>query len=76
MKTSELISEANALPVEERAALIDCLMRGLTAPDLESEPNWIALAKRRREELTTGAVEPIPGEKVFEKIRDRFAKKK
>lgn len=76
MKTSEIISEANALPIEERAALIDCLLRGLNAPDSETEPNWIALAKRRRDELLSGAVEPVPGEEVFERIRERFSRKK
>lgn len=76
MKTSDLILEANSLPIEERAALIDCLMRGLNAPDSETEPNWIALAKRRRDELLSGAVEPVPGEEVFEKIRERFSRER
>ncbi|MGA1875265.1 MAG: addiction module protein [bacterium] len=35
---------------------------------------WVSVAKRRLKELRSGELKAIPGEKVFEKIRNRFSK--
>ncbi|MCB9770208.1 MAG: addiction module protein [Candidatus Omnitrophica bacterium] len=74
MKTDELYSEAISLPIEERAALIDRLMKSLNPPHTETEKKWIEVAKRRQEEIASGRVKPVPGEEVFRKVWDRFAK--
>ena len=71
--TVEIIHEAESLPVEERTVVVDSLLRSLNPPDPEIDQKWAAVAKRRREELRSGRVKPIPGEEVFAKIRQRFA---
>ena len=71
--TREIIQEATALPVEERALIIDSLLRSLNMPDMENENEWIAVAHRRLEELRSGRVRAIPGDEVFANIRKRFA---
>jgi putative addiction module component (TIGR02574 family) len=71
--TTEIIHEAESLPVEERALVVDSLLRSLNPPDPEIDKKWAAVAKRRLEELRSGRVKPIPGEEVFAKIRQRFA---
>jgi putative addiction module component (TIGR02574 family) len=71
--TREIIQEATALPVEERALIIDSLLRSLNMPDRENENEWIAVAHRRLEELRSGRVRAIPGDEVFANIRKRFA---
>ena len=71
--TAEIIHEAESLPVEERAVVVDSLLRSLNPPDPEIDRKWAAVAKRRLEELRSGRVKPIPGEEVFAKIRQRFA---
>jgi putative addiction module component (TIGR02574 family) len=70
----EIIKEAESLPVEERAKVIDSLLRSLNPPSPEIDKEWIKVAKRRLAELRSGAVEPIPGDRVFTKIRERFEK--
>ncbi|HMO52451.1 MAG TPA: addiction module protein [Kiritimatiellia bacterium] len=72
MTTAEIIHEAESLPVEQRALVVDALLRTLNPPDPEIDRKWAAVAKRRLEELRTGKVKAIPGEEVFEKIRNRF----
>jgi putative addiction module component (TIGR02574 family) len=67
----ELIDEVLSLPVEERAAIVDSILRSLNAPHAETDLAWIAVAKRRLDELTSGTVKPIPAEDVFAQIRDR-----
>ena len=71
--TAEIIHEAEALPVEERALVVESLLRSLNPPDPETDQKWVAVAKRRLEELRSGRVKPVPGDDVFARIRERFA---
>ena len=70
----DIIREASALPVEERALVIDSLLRTLTPPDPEVERAWAEVARRRLDDLRSGRVKPIPGDRVFAKIRKRFSR--
>ncbi|MBW7907455.1 MAG: addiction module protein [Kiritimatiellae bacterium] len=72
MTPAEIIHEAESLPVEQRVLVVDALLRTLNPPDPEIDRKWIAVAKRRIEELRAGKVKTVPGEEVFEKIRNRF----
>ncbi len=74
MNTKKLIDEAVSLPVEERALIVDSLLRSLNSPESEIDIKWIAKAKRRLAEIRSGVVKTIPGEEVFEKIWKRFDK--
>ena len=71
--TKEIIKEAKCLPVEERAILVDCLLRSLNPAEQEIDRKWIDVAKRRLDELRSGQVKAIPGEEVFARVKERFA---
>ncbi len=71
MSTHELIAEALALPVEQRALIVDSILQSLNAPDSEVDKKWIAVAKRRLDELRSGSVKPVPAEDVFARIHRR-----
>jgi len=73
MKPKELIAEAISLPVEERAIVVDSILRSLNSPEDEIDRQWIAEAERRLDEVRTGRVKAIPGDQVFAQIRKRFA---
>jgi len=68
----EIIREAESLPVEERAMVIDSLLRTLNSPDAEIDKEWLTVAKRRVAELRSGSVTPVSGNEVLSKIRKRF----
>ncbi|MBI1811717.1 MAG: addiction module protein [Nitrospirae bacterium] len=70
----EIIQEAESLPVEERAIVVDSLLQSLNPPAAEIDMEWLKVAKRRLAELRSGSVKPIPGNEVFAKIRERFEK--
>ncbi len=74
MKTKDFIAEAISLPVEERAIVVDSLLKGLNTPESEIDAKWTEVAKRRLGELRSGKVEAMPGKEVFEKIWNRFSK--
>ncbi len=73
MKTKDLIAEAISLPVEERALLIDLLLRSLNPPESEIDKKWAAVAKQRLKELRSGEVTAVPGDEVFKRIWQRFS---
>lgn len=72
--TKKLIDEVLSLPVEERVAIVDSLLKSLNMPDPVIDKEWIEVAKRRLEELRSGKVDPVPGKEVFDRVRERFAK--
>ena len=74
MKTKEIIEEIVSLPVEERALVVDSLLRSLNSPEPEIDAEWAKESNRRLEELRSGKVRSIPGDEVFSRVFDRFEK--
>lgn len=74
MNTKELIDEAVVLPVEERAFIVDSLLRSLDQPESEIDKKWMAVAKRRLAEMKAGSVKTVPGQEVFDRIWKRLDK--
>jgi putative addiction module component (TIGR02574 family) len=72
--TKDIIQETSALPVEERVIVVDSILRTLNPPNPDIDKEWINVAKRRLAELRSGRVRPVPGDHVFARIRERFAK--
>ena len=72
MNTKQLIDEAVSLPVEERAFVVDSLLRSLNQPDSEIDKKWAVEAKCRLAELRSGKIQAIPGDEVFAKVWKRF----
>lgn len=56
MKTKDLISEALLLPVEERALVVDSLLRSLNSPESDLDRQWAVVAEKRLAELQDGTV--------------------
>ena len=69
----EIIQEAESLPVEERAMVIDSLLRTMNPPVAAIDNEWVKVAKRRLAELRSGAVKPVSGNEAFSNFRTRIA---
>ncbi len=74
MSTKEIIEQAECLPFEERAYVVDSLLKTLNHPDPEIDRKWAEVANRRLEELRSGRVKPVPAEEVCAKAKERFRK--
>ena len=72
METKNIIEEVISLPVEERALIADSILRSLNPVNPEIEEKWIKVAKERLEELKSDKVKAIPGNEVFNKIKQKF----
>lgn len=73
LSTKELIEEALSLPVEERAAIVDSLLKSMNPTDPETDRKWAEVSKIRLKELQSGEVDAIPGDEVLKKIWKRFS---
>ena len=72
--TEDIIQEAASLPVEERIIVVDSLLRTLNVPNPDIDQEWVGIARRRLVELRSGRVNPVPGDKVFARISERFGR--
>ena len=74
MKAKELIAEAISLPVEQRAVIVDSLLRSLDSPGADVDGEWLAEAERRLEQVRSGHVVLVPADDVFAQIKKRFTR--
>jgi putative addiction module component (TIGR02574 family) len=71
----KVFDEALSLPANDRLGLVEKLLRSLNLPTQSEIDNlWAKEAERRVAEIDRGEVDLIPGEKVFEKIRQKYAR--
>jgi putative addiction module component (TIGR02574 family) len=68
IKTREIFDEAISLPVEIRTKLVEKLLLSLNPSQKEIDKLWAKEAEKRVEEIRSGKVKTISGEKVFKKI--------
>ncbi|GHB17537.1 addiction module protein [Salinicola rhizosphaerae] len=70
MNLQKIEDEALHLSREERTRLVQRLVLSLEAPSEEElRSDWLVEARRRAEELDSGAVQAVPGEEVMKKAR-------
>ena len=66
----QITEEAIKLPPASRALLAGRLVQSLELEDTdEIQQLWSAEAIRRRDEIRSGQVQPVPGEQVIEEVR-------
>ena len=70
ISVDELATKAMSLSGEARALLAEKLVESLDQELVRDI--WLAEAKRRRDEVRSGQVKPIPGIDVIESIRKLF----
>lgn len=74
MRLQDLIEEANSLPVNERARVVESLLKSLNPTEASIDEKWLKVAESRLAELDSGKAAPVPGDEVFRKIRSRLHK--
>jgi putative addiction module component (TIGR02574 family) len=67
-KTSQILQDALALPVLERAVLVDGLLSSLDRPDTRIDELWAREAEDRLAAYRNGEMEAIPAEEVFAEL--------
>jgi putative addiction module component (TIGR02574 family) len=68
--TEDLLAAVLKLPLEQRAALADRLLRSLDElPEPERKKLWLDVSERRLQEMREGKVREIPADEVFARGR-------
>jgi putative addiction module component (TIGR02574 family) len=70
----KVFDQALSLPADARLDLVEKLLKSLNLPTRgEINSLWAEEAERRVSEIETSKLKLIPGKKVFEKIRKKYA---
>lgn len=70
----QLAEQAMTLPSESRAKLAERLVESLDIDELgQIDRLWTAEARRRRDEVRTGVIQPIKGAEALRKVRDSLS---
>jgi putative addiction module component (TIGR02574 family) len=72
MKTNELVSIIESLPVDIKTMLVEKILSSLFPAQKEIDELWAKEAEKRVEEIKTGKVQTIPGDEVFNELRKKF----
>ncbi|MCA8863331.1 MULTISPECIES: addiction module protein [unclassified Halomonas] len=72
MNIQELVSEAESLPVEERARVVDALLRSLNSPESTIDKQWVNAAQCRLDDIRADRVATVSSEQVFANLRARL----
>lgn len=74
IKTDELISEAISLPIDIRTQLINRLLVSLNPERKDIDEFWMKEVEKRLKDIKTGKIKTVPGEQIFQEIKERFQK--
>jgi putative addiction module component (TIGR02574 family) len=70
-----LIDEVVSLPVDDRAEIVDILLKSLNpSVDRKIEKIWAEEAENRAKSIKENTVQTIPADNVFNNIRRRLSK--
>jgi putative addiction module component (TIGR02574 family) len=73
MNASTIEEEALALPLQERAKLVERLLESLdNLPEQEAEALWLDVAERRAQEIDKGQVQLVTPEELERRIQARL----
>ena len=71
MSIEQLMQEALSLPTDLRLQLVDTLLASFEdTVDETIQSEWITEAQKRRDDIRTGVVQPIPGEQALAQVRE------
>ncbi len=69
----EVAHDALLLPPDSRAILADRLLESLSSSDQKQrDALWAAEAEARAQQIESGEVDALPGERVMAELRDRI----
>lgn len=74
VKTNDLISMVESLPVDIKTTLVEKILDSLHPSQKKIDALWAKKVEKRVDEIRTGKVKTIPGEEVFRDINKRFSK--
>lgn len=73
-KIEEFEEIIDALPVDKKTELVEKILKSLHPIHEEIDKLWSIEAEKRVKEIDSGKVKPIPAERVFKDIKEKYGK--
>jgi hypothetical protein len=73
-KTNDLFTMIESLPIDLKTALVEKLLASMQPIQKEVVEEWKKTAEERISEIKTGNVKVIPGNEVFNEIKDKYGR--
>ncbi|MDD4261093.1 MAG: addiction module protein [Syntrophaceticus schinkii] len=73
-KTNDLFTMIESLPIDLKTALVEKLLASMQPIQKEVDEEWKKTAEERISEIKTGNVKVIPGNEVFNEIKDKYGR--
>ena len=65
MPVATILNEVQNYPIDERVAFADAVLQTLNPIDPAIQEKWLQVADRRRGEILSGSVRPVPTTEVL-----------
>jgi uncharacterized protein YqjF (DUF2071 family) len=72
-KTDDLLTMIESLPIDVKTTLVEKLLASMQ-PLQKDVDEWIKAVEERINEIKTGNVKVIPGNKVFNEIKEKYGR--
>jgi hypothetical protein len=73
-KTDDLLTMIESLPIDVKTTLVEKLLASMQPLQKDVDEEWIKTVEERINEIKTGNVKVIPGNKVFNEIKEKYGR--
>jgi hypothetical protein len=73
-KTDDLLTMIESLPIDVKTTLVEKLLASMKPLQKDVDEEWIKAVEERINEIKTGNVKVIPGNKVFNEIKEKYGR--
>jgi hypothetical protein len=71
-KTDDLLTMIESLPIDVKTTLVEKLLASMQPLQKDVDDEWIKAAEERISEIKTDNVKVIPGNEVFNEIKEKY----
>ncbi len=74
INSTNIISMVESMPIDMKTKLVETLLSSIHSTNQGIDDLWADEAESRISEIVAGKVKTIPGEQVFNEIKQKFSK--
>lgn len=72
LQQKQLLDEIDVLPIDLKTKIVDRILNSISPVNKSIDNLWIQEVNKRKNDIESGSVKLIDGDKVFKKIAQKF----
>lgn len=72
LQQKQLFDEIDLLPIDLKTKIVDRILNSISPVNKSIDDLWIQEVNKRKNEIESGSVKLVEGDKVFKKIAQKF----